>query len=139
MTKDVLVRVTGRHLMEQDSGEIGVTAEGSYYEKSSGHFLAYDEIQEGGEKVHVVLKIGADRVDMMRSGAVKTHMEFLPGRTTKNCYYTPYGEMLLSVTTKELETDIREDRIEVRIRYLLEIDGGAGSSAEIRITAVPRK
>ena len=125
--------------MENDSGEIEVVTEGTYVEKSTGHFLTYDEIQEGGEKVHVVLKISDGRVDMMRSGPVKTHMEFIPGKKTASCYYTPYGEMLLHVDTGELAVEIAEEKIEVKITYKLEIDGGAGSSASIVITATPRK
>ena len=49
MTKDVLVRVTGSHLMNEETDDISVITAGTYYFKNGKHYIVYEEHVEGLE------------------------------------------------------------------------------------------
>ena len=75
MTENVILTVRGH---QTDLGEDATTeliAGAAYYYRNGKHYILYDEIDpESGEQSGNTIKIGEDRVDVIRRGAGKVHM-----------------------------------------------------------------
>ena len=74
MTENVILTVRGH---QTDLGEDATTeliAGAAYYYRNGKHYILYDEIDpESGEQSGNTIKIGEDRVDVIRRGAGKVH------------------------------------------------------------------
>ena len=72
MTENVILTVRGH---QTDLGEDATTeliAGAAYYYRNGKHYILYDEIDpESGEQSGNTIKIGEDRVDVIRRGAGK--------------------------------------------------------------------
>ena len=140
MTKDVLVRIKVTRFFgeEDDAGDI-ITA-GTYYEKNKRHYILYDEALEGVEDVtHNIIKIGENRVEVIKRGMVESRMTFESGKKHKANYLTPLGLILLGITTSALDVKEEESAISLHMEYSLEMNGEYVSSCETDITATSRK
>lgn len=139
MTKDVVVRVTGLHALEGDSGEISVVTPGSYYFRNGKHYLVYEERLEGQpEPVRCTVLTDGKRVWMIRTDA-GIRMEFEAGRTTMSCYSTPYGTMTMNITTTSVDVMVSEEQIRIGLEYTLEINGVGVSHVRANVSASPRR
>ena len=119
MTKDVLVSVRGAHIADGETNNLEVITAGSYYFKNGKHYIIYDEILEGEEgSIRNTIKANADSVDMIKGGDARAHMIFQENRPNVSCYVTPYGQMIVGVTTDRIK--INEGRIVLRMG-----DGGS--------------
>ena len=49
MTKDVLVSISGAHMVDGDSDDVSVITAGSYFCKNGKHYVIYDELIDGVE------------------------------------------------------------------------------------------
>lgn len=142
MTKDVLVNVTGAHITEEGGGpdEISVITAGTYYFKNGRHYLIYDEVvEEGGATVRNTIKVGNGSVDIIKSGAVRNHMVFEEGKNHIGCYATPFGQMMMAVTTERIQVEEEENRLAVQVDYSLEINYEQVSRCHVNIEASSRK
>lgn len=134
MTKDVLVSISGAHTMDGKSDDVSVITAGSYYYKNGRHYVIYDEVLEGIEgTVRNTVKIGKDCVDIIKGGIARSHMVFEEKKNSVSCYVTPYGQMMVGVTTDHIETEEEEDRLRARIDYRLEINYESVSQCHIEI------
>ena len=61
-------------------------------------------------------------VEIVKSGLSDSHMIFEKNKKNSTYYRTPYGQMLLDVNTRELEIQVTEDEIDVRIEYELDVN-----------------
>lgn len=123
MTKEVSVTVRGIHKSPQDGGaaqEVVSKAEGVFYEKNGKKYVLFEETEE--ETNHTTkntVKLDSNCVDLIRRGAISTHMVFENGVKFAAEYQTPFGNMILNVMTKDLKIVERENQIEVNIAYEL--------------------
>ena len=92
MTENVILTVRGH---QTDLGEDATTeliAGAAYYYRNGKHYILYDEIDpESGEQSGNTIKIGEDRVDVIRRGAGKVHMVFEKEKQISSQYHTPAG------------------------------------------------
>lgn len=134
MTKDVLVKVTGSHLMDGDSDDISVITAGTYYFKNEKHYIVYEEHVEGfPDAIHNTIKVGPDSVEMIKGGEARTHMVFERMKTNVTCYATAYGQMMMGVTTDQLEIRESGDQLNVSIDYSLEVNYETASRCHVEI------
>ena len=134
MTKEVLVSIRGAHMVDGDAGDVSVITAGSYYFKNGRHYVIYDELLDDMEgAIRNTIKIGAGAVDIIKSGAARSHMNFEKEKTSRSCYVTPYGQMMVGVTTDGIEISEQPDQLKVSIDYTLEINYEQMSSCHIQI------
>lgn len=134
MTKDVLVYVTGMHIAEEKEEPITLVTVGTYYYKNKKHFIFYDELNEAGGVMKNTIKIAPDMVDVIRKGEASSHMVFEIGKENLSYYDTPYGSMLMGITTSNFSfKEINERHMELKIDYTLSIDGKHVSDCSIEI------
>ena len=136
MTKEILVSITGSHLMEGDTDEVSVITAGTYYLKNGKHYIIYDEqLEENGGSVRNTIKVGPDSVEMIKGGDARTHMVFERNRTNITCYATPYGQMMIGVTTNRIEVAELPDELRVYMDYSMEVNYEKTSDCHVEIKA----
>ena len=105
MTENVILTVRGH---QTDLGEDATTeliAGAAYYYRNGKHYILYDEIDpESGEQSGNTIKIGEDRVDVIRRGAGKVHMVFEKEKQISSQYHTPAGVIQMEIFTSRLQT-----------------------------------
>lgn len=144
MTKDVLVSISGKHIditedptagYETGDDSIEVVTPASYYLKNGKHYIIYEELLEGmaGTIRNKIRITGTDTVEIMKSGAVNSHMIFQKNHKNQTYYRTPYGQMLIGVNTKNMEVDVDEDKINVSLDYELDVNHEPLADCRIRM------
>lgn len=140
MTKEVLVSIKGM----QFDGESGDTIEtmnfAQYYLKNDGHYLLYDEVEEGESQVTKnILKFKGKSFEMTKRGLVNVHMVFEEGQKHMTNYSTPFGDILMGMDTSKVEIKEAEDgsKMNITVEYALEVNYEflADCKIEIDITA----
>ena len=140
MTKDVLVSIKGTRFFGEEDDTVEIITAGTYYEKNKRHYILYDEALEGVEDVtNNIIKIGENRVEVIKRGMVESRMTFESGKKHKANYLTPLGLILLGITTSALDVKEEESAISLHMEYSLEMNGEYVSSCETDITATSRK
>ena len=123
MTENVILTVRGH---QTDLGEDATTeliAGAAYYYRNGKHYILYDEIDpESGEQSGNTIKIGEDRVDVIRRGAGKVHMVFEKEKQISSQYHTPAGVIQMEIFTSRLRTRPEGENIETEILYDLHMN-----------------
>lgn len=124
MTKDVLVKISGLQFAgEENSDLVEVITSGSYYKKNGRHYVLYEEVMEGSTEITKnMIKIGADFMEVTRKGPATTHMVFEKDKKNVSYYYTPFGNLLIGIDAKEIQIEEREQDLNVRVKYGLDIN-----------------
>lgn len=125
MTKDVLVKISGLHTMEQDqeNDQVEMITAGDYFLKNGKHYVIYEEALEGFEgNVRNTVKISKNMMEIRKQGITMAHMIFEKDKKNLTRYATPMGEMIVEVTTNEIEMTEDEDCLNVCVNYALDIN-----------------
>lgn len=123
MTKEVLIRISGLHLMENDQDQVEMILTGEYYWKNGKHYLIYDEVMDGFEgKVHNLVKITPEVMEIRKQGITTADMVFEQGKKRMTRYATPMGEMVIEIGTNQIQVDTLEDNLKVSVDYGLDIN-----------------
>lgn len=134
MTKDVLITVSG---VQQDGDQTGdpivLMVPGTYHFRNNKHYLLYDEYDEDGEVTKNTVKIGGDQVDVIRKGPGSSHMVFEKNKENLTFYSTPFGNMLMGVTTTKINFVESKSKMELDVDYSLAVDGRFVSDCNINI------
>lgn len=136
MTKDVLISITGIHMVDGDEGgdDVELITTGNYYVKNGTRYLLYDESMEGlDQPVKNVVKLKEDSLEIIKRGGINVHMTFRRGMTVMASYATPFGEMMVGITTERIHVEEENDRLYLRVEYLLDINGQQVSRCHITL------
>ena len=139
MTKDVLITIRGVHTLDHEDNDVEMIVRGDYYQKNGKHYILYEEILEGAEeRVKNVIKISPSSMDIIKKGVTNSRMLFEKNKKNSTYYRTPYGQMLLDVNTRELEIQVTEDEIDVRIEYELDVNHEPMADCRIKMNIMSR-
>lgn len=128
MKKEVLISISGLHygVDEEDGGTepIEIITPASYYCRNGKHYVVYDEVMEGfpGSIKNTVKLTGDSMLEIIKSGGTNTRMVFEKDKIHMTNYQTPFGDMLVGIHTRNMEVDVQEDKIDVRIEYSLDVN-----------------
>ena len=123
MTKDVLVKISGLHTMEEDNDQVEIITAGDYFLKNGKHYVIYEEVMEGFDgNVRNTVKISENAMEIRKQGITVAHMVFEKDKKNLTRYATPMGEMVIEVTTNEIELKEEEDSLKVCVNYALDIN-----------------
>lgn len=140
MTKDVLVTVRGLQMTPDGDDTIEVTTTGKYYEKDGKRYLFYDEI---GDDTNLIVKnsiqITEEHVSVSKKGLINAQMNFEKENKLVSVYEMPYGQMEMGVYTTGICLDERDDFLELKLEYLLEINNQHVSDSEILLQIRPQQ
>jgi len=134
MTRDVLIRISGFQMLENEQDNIEVITPGDYFLKNGKHYILYDEIIEGFEGVvKNTIKVAPDSMDIRKSGISNVRMSFETDKKSISCYATPIGEMMIGINTNHISVDESADSLKIRVDYSLDINYEHISDHEISI------
>ncbi|MBQ9120345.1 MAG: DUF1934 domain-containing protein [Lachnospiraceae bacterium] len=134
MTKDAIISITGLQFETDVDEAIEVVSRGEYHFKNGKHFLTYEEfMEEENASSRCIMKISQNVVELTKKGASNVHMLFEKGSTNMTYYNTPYGELLLTITTQEIKLTEEEHQISLLLRYNLDMNYQHVSECELRV------
>lgn len=140
MTKDVLVRMKGTQVLGDETESIELIVPGSCYEKNGKWYLIYDETVEGAdESTRNTVKIGPEKVEVIKRGLVESHLVYETGKRTMANYMTPMGLIVLGITTKSVFIEADDAKLRLEIAYALEMNGQFVSDSRIEIEAAAKQ
>lgn len=101
-----------------DSQEIEMVASAHLSEEDGKYFIEYDETEASGmEGTRTTLEIGKEYVSMMREGKVDTTLLFIKDRITSSYYETPFGTIILGISTDGVENKMTDTGGSVKVKY----------------------
>jgi uncharacterized beta-barrel protein YwiB (DUF1934 family) len=125
--KKIWLSITGRTKHREGMEDvIELMTEGEIYRKSNSDYIIYDETEVSGmEGTTTTLEIGSHKMSIMRLGTTNSHMTFEAGKKNFNTYPTPYGDMVMSIYTRNLAVDYNNENqpMDIRVDYNVEIQG----------------
>ena len=142
MTKDVLISLC---TVQSNSGgtqeeRTQTLISGNYYEKNDRHYILYDEMMEGLNKaVKTKVKFNENMLEIIRNGPIGVRMLFEENKKNVTSYNTPYGSILLGISTKKINVIVQPDIIEVAVEYTLDADGGHLSDCSMNMKIQSKK
>lgn len=123
MTKDVLVSISGAHIVDGESDDVSVIAAGTYYFKNGKHYIMYEELIEGySEPIKNTIKVSPDSVDIIKIGSANAHMVFERNKKSVSCYATPMGQMAVGINTNNIQVQESQDQLQILVGYSLDIN-----------------
>lgn len=124
MTKDVIISISGLQFAEEIGKDpVEVVVNGEYYFKNGKHYVVFDEVMEGfKERTKSVMKFKDDLLDITKKGLTNVHMIFEENKKNLTYYGTPFGNLLIGISTKNVELKEREEALDLTVGYTLEVN-----------------
>ncbi len=139
MTKDVLIRIGGLQFQQEGQEKVEVINSGSYYFKNQKHYILYDEAIEGfSEPNKNKIKIDQGIVEVQKKGPITVQMVFDEKNKHISYYQTPYGSMEMGIDTKKVELREKDDQMDLKIEYSLEINQEHLAECNIEISIMSK-
>jgi len=123
MTENVQVTIKGLQNDSVDENVIESINMGQFIEINNKIYVKYDEILDGESSLTKnIIKIDNGNVEITKRGPISTHMRFCANEKTISLYNTPFGSLYLSIFTRSVLIDRKEDIIYIFIDYSLEVN-----------------
>ena len=141
MTKDIILTISGLHDNDGDvDAPIETMTPGQYFFKNGKHYVVYDEVIEGLDgTLKSTIKFTGEQVELIRNGAASTRMVFEPGHENMVIYQTPMGPLSISLYTEDIQAEIGEERMNLKIDYSLKTEGIVVSESTVHIEVCPKE
>lgn len=139
MTKEILLSISGLHILEEEDGNVEVVTAGDYYNRNGKHYILYDEVVEGlSGHISNRIKISGDSVEVTKKGLTNTQLIFEKGKKHMTRYQTPYGILNLGVLTRDVQVREEDALIGVKVEYILEVNEQHLAECTIEMQVKPR-
>ncbi len=126
METNALITMKGHQNIDGENDTYELTTLGSYIKKGDKYYVSYEGSEATGyENTKTTLKIGDGLVSMIRFGETASQMVFEKKKTYIGYYDTPFGNLSVGVTTRDMKIDIDEDGGEIHLDYFVEINHSA--------------
>lgn len=136
MTREVLIRISGLQMMEDDNEpqDVEVITRGEYFLRNGRHFVIYEEAMEDfGGSVRNTLRITPEMLSVHKQGIAATHMVFEQEKKNIAHYATPMGDMVVEICTNDVLVEEQEDHLKVVVDYSLDINYEHVSDCKLRV------
>lgn len=133
MKKKAIISLSSRvNIHEEDV--IEVVTPGDFYKKENFYYAVYKETEISGmEGTTTTLKIGKDKLYLIRIGSTTAKMEFSKKEKNISMYNTPYGTIELIIETKDLSIDINDNGGDILINYDMNIAGQSQQNTLLKV------
>lgn len=103
---------------QTDSTDVKMMAEGDFSESDGKYFVVYDETEATGmEGTKTTLEICDEYVSLTREGKVETTLLFIKGRQTTSYYDTPFGTIVMGISTDDIANSVDANGGNVSVKY----------------------
>ncbi|MBO5277998.1 MAG: DUF1934 domain-containing protein [Lachnospiraceae bacterium] len=140
MDKEVLVSISGLQFSEANKEAVEMITVADYYKKNDKHYLIFDEAMEGFEgTTRNMIKFNEHMVDITKKGITNVHMVFEEKQKNMTYYDTPFGNLLIGLSTNRIDVEEETAAINVKIDYSLDINYEFVSDCKISISVKEKK
>ncbi len=123
MTENVLIYLQSAQLVEEEWEILPeIIVAGRYSQKDGVHRLEYDEaLDDTGELTHNILKFSREYAHLHKNGQVQAEMLFVPEEENMFVYRTPYGDLVMVASTRDITLEEQPDLIRLKIEYRMDV------------------
>lgn len=132
----ILLEITGTQQIDDQKDKIELTTMGTIRDDGTAYIVRYKEEQEPPSKpINVTVRIAKDAssVNMTRTGALDSCLLIEKSKRNQCQYRTPFGDVLMGVYGKEVETDVNEDGGKFNFVYDIDINGSVTSMNTLKM------
>ncbi|MBE5926488.1 MAG: DUF1934 domain-containing protein [Lachnospiraceae bacterium] len=123
MQKDIIISINGLHNSDSQEDSVEMIAPGKYYNKNGKHYIMYEEVSEEANEVYKsTIKVNDNVIEVIRNGSTNEHLVFEEGKKNISYYNTPFGNMLIGITTNKIDINDNSDEMNLSIDYSLEVN-----------------
>lgn len=137
----VKINVKTTIFQDQNRDMIETSAVGHFYQKDKSSYLQYEETGEEGN-IKTIIKIAEKEALILRSGAVKMRLPFVPGRKMSGSCELPFGKLDTTTFTKKIEYSYHAESGEgfIHIYYDFSVQGAPHAGTyQLEITFLEEK
>ena len=138
MTKDVIISVEGKQIVDGEEDVNETIAQGTYYNRGGKHYIIYDTYDDDS-KIENMIKFNEDIVEVSRKGEITGKLIYEAGKKKRSLYTTPVGDMLMALDTHDINIDCRDEKIEAQIFFEIFVEGDKVSDNEVKIIVKEKK
>ena len=147
MTKEVLISVKALHLegdelltaQVPESEAIETITAGEYFYKNGKHFIIYDEVIQGADRITKnTVKFSDEEVVLTRRVGINVQMIFDLKRRTVSNYETPLGNIVIGVITDYISVSESDNKITLTIDYKMDSNFEMISKSSLTIEITPQ-
>ena len=133
--KKVLLSITVKQTYQGQEPELmELVTEGSMEFTNGGWDISYQESDLTGlQGVTTTFRIEPDKVTLIRTGPLRSTMEFRIGESHDSLYQMEFGALMLTVTTRHLFFDILPEGGCIDLVYDIEIEKSEGGTVDYHL------
>ncbi len=135
MKKDVFITIKGIQKVDHEKDTTELFTQGNFYKKNNSYYITYDESEATGfQGSTTTLKVeGNDKVTLIRSGNIRSHLIAQNGERNVGHYGTSEGNLSVGVYTKQINSELDENGGDLFFSYSLDINSNLISENEVYI------
>lgn len=122
--KKVILSIVGKQsYQDQEPEALELVTEGTMQFRDGGWDISYQESDLTGLKgVTTTFRVEPDKVTLIRTGSLRSTMEFQVGKSHDSLYQMDFGALMITVTTRHLFYDILPEGGCIDLVYDIEIE-----------------
>ena len=135
MKRKVLLSITGKQTYHDQEPEVmELVTEGTMEFTNGGWDISYQESDLTGlQGVTTTFRVEPEKVTLIRTGPLRSTMEFQVGQVHDSLYQMEFGTLMISVTTRHLFFDILPDGGCIDLVYDIEIEKTEGGMVDYHL------
>ena len=133
--RPVILSICGKQYYEdQEPSVIELVTEGTLVSIADGWEICYEESDLTGlEGVTTVFRVQPGVITLIRTGVLRSCMEFRTGVIHESLYETQYGAMMIAVCAQRIESQLTDEGGTVDLVYGIDIEQSAGGVVEYHV------
>ena len=135
MKHKVLLSVAGKQIYaDQEPEVIELVTEGTMEFTNGCWDITYQESELTGlSGVTTTFRVEPEKVTLMRTGALRSVMEFRVGESHESLYQLDFGALMITVTTRHMFFDILPEGGCIDLLYDIEIENTEAGQVEYHL------
>lgn len=119
MKQDIQISVLGIQNAGSEPEAILTKTTGTYSFEKGFYKIQYCELDENGTATDNLLFLLETEMRLSKSGSIAGQFLFIPGKKTTADYLMPFGKIAFEVETEFYHLDVKEDELNVQLKYRL--------------------
>lgn len=139
MKKNVNISLISSQFDGDKTERIEMMTEGELTTRKDGYIISYPETDMSGKMngTQTKLLVSKDRLELHRTGEIRSDLILEPGKKHQCHYSTPFGDMFVGVLTKSLNSTMTPKGGALDFCYVLDVNSSYIGDFEISINVDP--
>ena len=131
-----LITIIGHQKFDDDKDQVEMKTVGTFEHDDDNYIIRYnEELENSTAPLRAKLNIAKDesKVEMIKSGAYSSCLIIEKSKRHLCNYGTEYGDMLMGIFGREIETEFNETKGTFKFSYDIDINGAISSQNDVII------